>query len=398
MTLSTAGEADKNSVIDKEEKRMLMELGVGLAMAVSAVTDTVLEGIIGSLETAEDTLKYGPADALKIRFSDCPEAKRVEVAGQRCLQTIEEVFGTDAEEQNDDGRRKDPWVSFSACNSFLRNFSEPFIELGVIERDDSHSEELYGQLMELAEGLHEYLSEFLEETAERYGEEEILSDREELPEPDASDYGSGSYDYERMSQAKVACKEALMRAINEMRKSYEEEKAQAAKQCEEFLARLGKDIREFANGYQASFDDYVSLYCEGEAKAHAMERREELIGAGEMTQWYPDEKVKEQLAAILEEEFEEKAKALWNVKPYFSDCDYDEEDELYCYEMEDALSTLYDAVSESLEAACEKTEERLQELYMSVLDRMANDLSDGLVSLVKTAETEKETDELEKVQ
>lgn len=367
---------------------MLMELGVGLAMAVSAVTDTVLEGIIGSLETAGDVLEFGPADALKIRLSDFPEGERAEQKYQRIIRELNKPYSD----------RKESCDHFFKTDPLRENINIKEIISKAKAQDDGRQEEFYEQLMELAEGLHEYLSEFLEETAERYGEEEILSDREELPEPDASDYGSGSYDYERLSQAKVACKEALVRAINEMRKSYEEGKAQAAKQCEEFLARLEKDIREFANGYQASFDDYVSLYCEGEAKAHAMERREELIGAGEMTQWYLDEKVKEQLAAILEEEFEEKAKALWNVKPYFSDCDYDEEDELYCYEMEDALSTLYDAVSESLEAACEKTEERLQELYMSVLDRMANDLSDGLVSLVKTAETEKETDELEKVQ
>lgn len=355
---------------------MLMELGVGLAMAASAVTDAVFEGIIGSLEMAGDILEFGPANALKIRFSDFPEGERADLNCQRIIREINKA----------DSDRKESCVHFFKSDSLMENIRKAAET--AKEQDDSRPEEFYGQMRELAEGLHKYLSEFLEETAERYGEEEILSDREELSEPDASDYGSGSYEFERMSQAKVACKESLMRAINEMRKSYEEEKAQAAKQCGEFLSRLEKDIREFAKGYQASFDDYVSLYCEGEAKAYAVERREELTGAGKMTQWYPAEKVKEQLAAILKEEFEEKTKELWDVKAYFSECGYDEEDELYCYEMEDALSELYEAARESFEAACRMTEGRMLDLYTEVLDQMANDLSDGLVGLVRISEKE----------
>lgn len=358
---------------------MLMELGVGLAMAASAVTDAVFEGIISSLETAGDVLEFGPANALKIGLSDFPEGERAELNGQRMIREINKPDG---------GEKSFDYPSNCKSGSLLKGIIKALEE--AKEQDDSRPEEFYQQLAQLAEGLHEYLSEFLEETAEQYEAEEILSDQDEPLEPIASDYGSGEYDYERLSQAKVACKEALVRAINEMRKSYEEGKAQAAKQCEEFLLRMEKDIREFVKGYQASFDDYVSLYCEGEAKAYVMERREELTGAEKMARWYPAEDKKERLAAILKEEFEEKAQKLWDVKTYFSECDYDEDDDLYCYEMGEALSELYDASREIFEAACEKTKERMQELYTAVFDEMANDISDGLVALVKAAETEKE--------
>lgn len=274
----------------------------------------------------------------------------------------------------------------SAFGSLMEDFTSAVND--AKEKEDSLPEAFYQQMTQLAGDLHDYLSEFLEETADRYGEEEIFSDYEELPEPNVSDYGSGGYDYVRLSQAKVACKEAMTRAVNDMRESYAAGRDWAAEQGRQFLARMGKDIQKFSEEYQESFDDYVSLYCEGEAKAYAMESREELTGIGKVAKWYPAEKIKGQFAAILREEFEEKAQSLWAVKAYFSKCDYDGQEERYCYEMDDALYALYDAAGGSLKAAFAKTEQRMQELYMAVLDELADDLSTGLIGLVRISEKE----------
>lgn len=354
---------------------MLMEMGVGLAMAASAVTDAVFSGIIGSLETASDILEYGPANALKIRFSDFPEGERAELTGQRIIKELNKPD------------RDDKMIHrHSAFGSLMEDFTSAVHD--AKEKEDSRPEEFYQQMTQLAGDLHDYFSEFLEETAERYGKEEIFFGYEELPEPSASDYGSGSYDYERLSQAKVACKEAMTRAVNDMRESYAAGRNWAAEQGRQFLARMEKDIQKFSEGYQASFGDYVSLYCEGEAKAYAMEIKGELTGTGKVANWYPAEKIKGQFAEILREEFEEKAQSLWEVKEYFSKCGYDGKEERYCYEMDDALYALYDAAGGSLKTAFAKIEQRMQALYTAVFDEMANDLSDGLVGLVRISEKE----------
>lgn len=242
------------------------------------------------------------------------------------------------------------------------------------------------QMKDLAYEMHAYLSDFLKKAAEKYEEEEFFAEYGELPGLDASDYGSGNYDYGRLSQAKVACREVLTRAVADMRMYYENGKNLAMDGGRQFLKCVEEDIRYFLEDFRASYDDYVCLYCEGEARGCAEKLRDEIVDAG--IRHYESLNMEGKLDAMIKEVFDQPVEKYWDVWAYFDQCDYEEDDESYCYEIEDAVCNLNDTVRDCYESACGQMEERVRKLYQSALDEMADVLGAGLVRLEETADAE----------
>lgn len=258
----------------------------------------------------------------------------------------------------------------------------------VIEMDMEGSgcypEDFYRQMTGLAKDLYGCIRDFVEKAEERYGEEEILEDLDCIEELDIADYRSNSYDYERLSQAKVACKEALRKAISDARQNLEEGKAAAAQLCGQFLDRMDSDIRKFLKEYSDSFDDYVSLECEGEAEGFAWRQKSAVTDGWEI---YADLGIRQELASLMDKLLDRTFVDALDVKRYFEECRYDDDCESFCYDADEAIESLDEAVRELYQTACIKLEKGMEELYLSSLYDFASELAGNLVGLVRTVGT-----------
>lgn len=340
----------------------------------------MLLGIIRCLDAVGDILEYGPVEAVKINTALVPEAER---SYREIMKNIDKpilesgyisTVSAPGKVIRDIGRAR---VSRKRTDVFREA-----VEKAVRDRmsDNCYSEEHHLQIKDLAYEMHDCLSDFLEKASEKYEEEETFAVCEELPKLDASDYGSGDYDYGRLSQAKVSCRDALTHAVTDMRDYYEEGKRKAAAGGRQFLRCVAEDIRLFLEDFTASYDDYVSLYCEGEARVWAEEMQNEIVGAG--TKQYESMKLEEKLDEICKDVFDRPVEKYWDVWAYFDQCDYEEDDESYCYKIEDAVCSLNDMIRECYESACGQMDEQVRKLYQSALDEVADVLSAGLVGLI----------------
>lgn len=252
-------------------------------------------------------------------------------------------------------------------------------ETGKVKEYARWPEEIQPQMEQLTDELHSFICDFFYKVSEKYDEEyneeyggEGLY--EEILEIDASDYGSYSYEHERLSQAKVACKAAIKRAVSDVQAGYAEQKKQMENKCKTFCGRVERDTWSFLDQFQASVEEYVSLYCDGEASIYAETLKTDLM----------DRKIIErqifeldrELDVLVREVFDVPSEELWDVQKYFEQCDYDDEDdEQYCYLMEDAVSDLNDSVNSWYEQACGQMEKCMKELYLSVFDGIASELN-----------------------
>lgn len=250
-------------------------------------------------------------------------------------------------------------------------------------REDCYPEEFYQQMTALAEDLYGCIRDFVEKAEERYGEEEILGELDDMAELYTADYGSNSYDFERLSQAKVACKEAVKKAVSDARQNLEKGKSAAVELCTQFVERMGRDIQKFLREYKDSFDEYVSLDCEGEAESFAGSQKDAITNGRKI---YAGLDVKQGLASLIEELFGGASAEILDVKKYFEDCKYDEDDEYYCYDADEAVESLDEDVRDYYEAACGKLEAGMSALYQSVLYKLASGLAENLIGLVQTGE------------
>lgn len=255
-------------------------------------------------------------------------------------------------------------------------------------------EEIQPQMEQLTDELHSFIGDFLYKISLAYDEEydgEGLY--EEIPEIDASDYGNYRYDYERLSQAKVACKDAIKRAIADMQAGYTEQKEEMENKCNTFLDRVGRDTWSFFDQFQASFVEYASLYCDGEAEIYAETLKANLMDRKIIEK--PISEMERKRDVLVSEVFDVPAENLWDVQKYFEQCDYDDEDdEQYCYLMEDAVSDLNDSVNSWYEQACSKMEECIKELYFSVFDGIASELNVRMGHEIGMKLTEKYAEEV----
>lgn len=257
------------------------------------------------------------------------------------------------------------------------------------ENNSVHSAEFYRQISQLADDLYDCIKEILEKIMskceEKYIVEEIFSSYDAIVLVDASDYDSGNYDYERQSKAKVSCKEAVKRALDDIHRNFKEGQDIVIDNCKDFLNDMDNDIQEFIREFQESYDDYVSLDCDSEAEAYAVSRKRNVADKQKLSDIYTDLNAKEAFAILLKGMFEEPVSELLHVQKYFAACKYDEDgDGYYCYDMDDAISGLNEDFEELYESAHENLEKKVMDLYGSLLNEFASNIAENLIGLFQT--------------
>lgn len=255
------------------------------------------------------------------------------------------------------------------------------------EKNGGRSEEFYQQILQLADDLYDCIVEIFEqllsECEEKYIDEEIFSSYDAMELVDASDYGDGGYDYERQSKAKAACKEAVNHAVDDLYRNFKKEQDAAMEKCHEFLDDMDNHMQKFMQEFQGSYDDYVSLDCEDETKAYAVDRKSEITDEQKIAGIYADLNVRESFVSLIKELFDDPASEVLSVQKYFAMCTFDEEDGCYCYDMEDAVCSLNADIEEVYEEAQEKLEERMMDLYRKVFGETASAVLERLTGLFR---------------
>lgn len=346
--------------------------------------DMLFEGIIGGLEKVSDVIEFGPIDAVRINTAVIPEAER------DSRRIIANLSAASADSENVKSRMKS---CFTHSNDYIssqlekENFKEKMNNAASADRKNGsdHSPEFYRQMSQLSDDLYDCINKSIEKIMKKCTDEEIFAYNDGISTVDASDYDSGSYDYERLSKAKVACKEAIKRAVNDAQQNFEEGKETVIESCKEFLNNMDNDIQEFIQEFRESYDDYVSLDCEGEAAAYAADVKNNLTDEQKIFGMYTDINIRENFDTLIKELFDNPAAEFLNVQNYFERCKYDEDSEgCYCYEMDDAICSLK-LIKVLYERACENLEKRMMDLYQSALRTFASNMSDSLTGLFNTA-------------
>lgn len=264
---------------------------------------------------------------------------------------------------------------------------EIFSAIEVDKQNESeYSEEFYQQISQFTNDLYGCIDDFLEKTIEKYSDEDIF-EYNEISEVYASNYGSGCYDYERESKAKVSCKEAIKSAINDIRQNFEEEKNNITESCEKFLDNMEKDINKFIQIFQDSFEDYISLDCEGEAEDYVQSIKDSITDGERILKMYEDLDIIGKFHSFIEEVFDKPTEKLLDVQTYFTLCEYDSDDDLYCYIMDNAIKELNEKIDGQFTDAYEELYREIRTLYQTVLSAFASNMTGSLIMMVQTTKT-----------
>lgn len=198
--------------------------------------------------------------------------------------------------------------------------------------DDIDLKVFYNQTKKLANDLYDYVEEFEKEMCQKW-EEMTIDDEEpdEMPELDMAEYGSGEYSYERLSKAKLACKEAVQKMYEDMEAIKERDKMPVPNIRERSLNEISNDVNAFIEEFQESFDDYVELYCEIEVKrkANKMKKR---FDKTILAQMWNRQNMQDRLKLLQQED---STRQMPGVQSFFEMCTYDrDESGRYSYHME----------------------------------------------------------------
>lgn len=253
------------------------------------------------------------------------------------------------------------------------------------ENGSSRSQEFYDQISHFSYDLYECISKFLERINDKYAVENILDYKEEMEEIRLADYDSGNHDYERLSKAKVACKETVNQAIDDVYENFKAVKEDIINKYDDFWDDVDADIQEFIKEFQDSYEDYVSLDCEDEdTTEHANTWKAGLTDEETLTGRYNDLHIRETYTSLMEELFDKPAADLLKVQKYYAMCEYDEDDGDYSYEMDSAIECMNQDIVNLYENACDHFAKSMAELYQSALYKFTSSLQNSLIRMVQT--------------
>lgn len=223
--------------------------------------------------------------------------------------------------------------------------------------DDDNDDEYYeGEMTEEEEkqvsafvkNMMECVDDYLEEINNYESEEELYQSLEKLSYPEQNDYGSYSYEYSSKAKVKVACKEEIRSLVDFITEAYEWEKEQIISCTVDFYSELKDSLYKFIDEFSESYDEYMSLECEGDVEEYLLSKKAENFRKDILCEKAKEYDLTAELNLLVKERFGNRIEKLIDMKKYFSLCEYDEEDGYYCYIMENACDAIYKDVYEFL--------------------------------------------------
>lgn len=208
---------------------------------------------------------------------------------------------------------------------------EEIMEEQVSDQDDGTDlEAFYEQTIKLANDLYDCVEEFEKGMCQKWDNpfetEEMYEEAIGMQELNLADYGSDKYCFERISKAKLACKEAVQRVCGEMGMSSKNIVVR------DLGGKINKDVSVFIDEFLESFDDYVVLYCVGKAKAAVDIQKRKRFSKNLLNQMWNRQNLQEKISTLVQEDCAD-------VQTLFEKCTYDKDESgMYCYHLEPAFS------------------------------------------------------------
>ena len=211
------------------------------------------------------------------------------------------------------------------------------------------TEEMQEQVSAFVENMLECVDDFIRKIKDYESEEELYICHElDCPEPD--EYGSYEFEYSTKAKAKIACKKAIQSLMDTVKEDYEEEKEHIVSYAKDYYLELENMFDDFISSFLESYDDYMSLECEDEAEEYISAQKSVFFNEKTLRKEMKQYNLENKFTALVNERFDVPMKEIFDAKQYFSLCTYDEDEESYCYVIDDACDKVYQRVDDFLTA------------------------------------------------
>lgn len=250
------------------------------------------------------------------------------------------------------------------------------------ELDEEDDEEFREQVSSFVKSMTECVDDFVSKVSAYEGEEELYEESD-IRYPDPGDYDSGDYVYSTKAKAKTACKEAVEKVINDVKEDYGIERNNIVSYASEYFSGLEESFYGFMHEFSESYDEYASLECDGDAKKYILEKKSEFFSEKGMQKNVAQTDFKSAFNALANEILEIPMKKMLVVKEYFAKCTYehDEDDEEYCFDIEDVCEKIYDDVTDFLKNAEKTFPNGVLNVYTNIIAAYCDTLKDKLMEL-----------------
>ncbi|MCI8582852.1 MAG: hypothetical protein HFH13_06955 [Dorea sp.] len=124
---------------------------------------------------------------------------------------------------------------------------------------------------------------------------------------------------------------------------------------------------KFIGEFLETYDDYIYLECEDAAEEYISTQKSIFFNEETLREKMKPYNLKNKFAVLVNERFDVPIKGIYDVKQYFSLCTYDEDEESYCYLLDDACDKIYQKVDNFLTAEMDTFPDEVFKTYSGTI-------------------------------
>lgn len=188
----------------------------------------------------------------------------------------------------------------------------------------------------------------------------------ELEELDPDDYGNNEYDYSSQSKAKHACKEQLGVMINDVKEQYQEIRSERYEEIVENYEAVNSNISEVLEDISVEVEDFLDD-CEDDT---AIQKIRKLFNGLNLNEKADQYNIVNQVSALVTKILPEKTTAIKKISEYMEKCDYDEDEDMYSYNLEYAADEMVENVNDVANDAISKLYDGFEIVYKDIRDSL----------------------------
>lgn len=275
-------------------------------------------------------------------------------------------------------------VDFDGRNIFFENirFDERYSK--IIGFDGKSEKSADGDLLEeYASALSEYVSSFESEGLD-FDFQELCDDYDVVEEPDCDDYDNKEYEYETKSEVQSACKEALESVTFDLNESFKDVVGELRNYCLEKLDDISELLYNFADDFSDAYFEYAEDYdFDDETQKYIRSCFEDSFSVSVLKSKINSYKFGEKAKEVFDKAFGNKNIGLDKSKKYRDMCDYDKDDDTYCYDISDAVEAMTADVNRYIDNAVFEFADKIQECCESVMSDFAKYLLSQIDAVIR---------------
>jgi len=232
------------------------------------------------------------------------------------------------------------------------------------ESDSEADEDDSGIDMEQVASFYESMKEFFSDYKEELLEIEMPEDFEdyfEIDELDSDDYNSGEYDYETKAKAKLACKASITEMISEVRYQLVSAAREYVSHTTDYYSELRHGFDEFVSDLSEAYDSCLESECDEDVEKYLLGKKKEFFSVV-LPQMDYSGVSGDDIEKIITKDINKRLV----VRTLLQECDYDNDDEYYCFEIGTACDTINSEVESFVSELEENLPEQIYTAYKSI--------------------------------